>query len=219
MPLADFLDEGAEDGHPPANATYRWDVFSYEPPAEHRSYAPYLGLCVAPTWGDLARWTNRVRAATTDDEQGAIARDWADEVNGRHDPQREVEVTARELIAFTDTVVNLLERKFNGEPIANEANQLIAPMRGLVIKDHERDVLLSENSDVFWAFEYYFLFSQLRSRDSVWWKAVGKCDNEKCGKFFIRQRADNRFDSDKCRQNAANRKFYQRRARSHGDSK
>jgi hypothetical protein len=98
--------------------------------------------------------------------------------------QREVEVTPGELIAFTKTVANLLERKFNGEPIANEANQLIAPIRGLVIEDPERDVDLRENRDVFWAFDYYFLSSQLKSRDSVWWKAVGKCENEKCGKFF-----------------------------------
>ena len=92
---------------------------------------------------------------------------------------------------------------------------LIAPMCEVSLEDQKQYLVWRETRDAFWAFEYYFLFARL-ARDSLWWKAVGYCENPKCQKFFIRQRADNRFDSDKCRQNVANRKFYQRRARSHG---
>jgi hypothetical protein len=216
MPLKDFLSEDGGEIDPLASAV---PVFTYETPLEERSYSPYIGLHVAPTWGELARWANRLRAATTDADRAAVARDWANDANSRSDAERDFEVTPDELINFTETVVKLLERKLNGEPIAIEANELVAPMRDLVIEDQEKYVAMCEKRDVFWAFEYYFLFTQLTLRDSVWWKAVGYCENEKCRKFFIRQRADNRFDSDKCRQNAANRKFYQRRARSHGGSK
>jgi hypothetical protein len=186
--------------------------------AEKGSYNRYIGIAVAPTWGDLARWTNAVRSAATNAERLAVARDWAAEVNARL-AHRHFSVKPGELIAFTETVLDLLERKFEGKPIAADANKLVAPMRELVIEDQGKYLRGHESRNVFWAFEYYFLFSQLQLRDSVWWKAVDHCENEACGRFFIRHRVDNRFDSDKCRQNAANRKYYRRHAPSHGGSK
>ena len=192
---------------------------TYDTPAGRLPYRPFIGLAVAPTWGDLARWINRVLAAATDAERVAIANEWSDEINRFNDPEFDYSVAPLELIAFTETAVNLFERKLHGEPIADKANELIAPMRELVIEDRGKRLIGRQNGNAFWAFEYYFLFTQLMLRNSAWWNAVGYCENETCRKFFIRHRADNRFDSDKCRQNAANRKHYRRRVRSHGGSK
>lgn len=183
-------------------------------------YDPYLGLAVADSWWSLGRWVNRLRAAGTSAERSAIAREWADDVNADDDPAIDYTVKPRELIVFTDTIVELLERKFNGKPVAPEVNGLVAPIGQVRYEDDEVFLTRRENSAAFWALEYYFLLDDLERRDnSEWSKAVGYCDNDACGKFFIRQRIDNRYDSDKCRTNAANRKYYKRRSRPHGGSK
>jgi hypothetical protein len=182
-------------------------------------YNPYLGLAVADTWWDLGRWVNRLRAAETSAERAKIAREWADEVNADDDP-RDYSVNPGELISFAHIIVDLLEQIFNGKPIAAEVNRLIAPVRQLRYEDDGRFLTRRENRAVFWAVEYSYLFDDLERRDnSVWSKAVGYCDNDACRKFFIRQRVDNRYDRDKCRTNAANRKYYKRRTRPHGGQK
>jgi hypothetical protein len=183
-------------------------------------YDPYLGLAVADSWWALGRWVNRLRASQTTGERSKIAREWADEVNLDDDPAIDYAVSPKELIAFADTIIDLLERKFNGEGIASEVNSLVAPIGQVRYEDDETFLTRRENSAAFWALEYYFLFDDMERRDnSVWSRAVGYCDNEPCRKFFIRQRIDNRFDSEKCRTNAANRKYYKRRSRPHGGTK
>jgi hypothetical protein len=215
MARDDFPGENAENADLREALERRVPVFAYE--SEERSYSPFIGLAVAQTWGDLARWVNRLRAADTDAAELDVALEWADEVNAC-DRRADYAVNPGDLIAFAKTVTDILERKLKGEPIAAEAKKLMAPMSEVELDDENQRLVWHENRNAFWASEYYFLFARLSS-DLVWWKAVGYCDNEKCRKFFIRQRADNRFDSDKCRQNAANRKFYKRRARSHGGPK
>lgn len=183
-------------------------------------YDPYLGLSVADSWWELGRHINRLRAAESKAEQLEIAGKWADELNAEDDPNVDYSVKATELVEFADNITDLLERKFNGEPIAADVNRLMAPMHGLRYEDDEQFLVRRESGEVFWAIEYAYLFEDLRRRDfSAWSKAVGYCENETCGKFFIRQRIDNRYDSDKCRTNAANRKYYKRRPRPHGGAK
>ena len=215
---------GFEDAYPPKISVNPWDDDFGTTPATQLSYRPYIGLAVAPTWGDLGRWVNRIRAAETNAAQLEVALKWADEVHPVADrqqdygPQLEYSVEPGDLIVFTNTVVDLLERKLKGKPIAADANNLIAPMGAIVFEDREQNFVARESRDAFWALEYYYLFSRLAS-DPLWWKAVGYCDNDTCRKFFIKQRRDNRFDSDKCRQNASNRQSYRLRTRSHGGSK
>ena len=183
-------------------------------------YDPYLGLAVADSWWILGRWVNRLRAAETGAEKVQIAREWADEVNADDDPGIDYTVKPKELIAFTDTIIDLLERKFSRKPIASDVTRLVTPMGEVGFADDDQFLRRHENSRVFWALEYYFIFDDLdRRENSVWSRAVGYCDNEGCQKFFIRQRIDNRFCSDKCRTNVANRKYYKRRTRPHGGTK
>ncbi len=187
---------------------------------EEQQYDPWLGLAVADTWWELGRWANKIRSAATEKGRLAIAREWADQANADDEPAPTYVVKPTELIEFVDTSVDLLERKFNGKPIAGKVNQLIAPMHGLRYKDDDGFLARVETSAAFWAIEYTFLFDDLERRDeSTWTKAVGYCENEACGRFFIRQRIDNRFDSDRCRTNTANRKAYRRRARAHRSAK
>ena len=70
MAKDDFLEENAEDTY--RAASLRVPVFAYERSPEERSYSPFIGLAIAPTWGDLARWVNRLRAEAT-----SAARLWA----------------------------------------------------------------------------------------------------------------------------------------------
>ena len=184
---------------------------------EDARYDSHLGLGVANSWWDLGRWTNRLRATPTNAARQAVAREWAEDAN-EDDPYYHVK--PQELVAFTDTVLGLLERKLNGERIAAEAKRLVAPIAQVEYDDDGQFLARRENAETFWATEYYYLFEDLERREhSVWSKAVGYCENKACGKFFIRQRIDNRYDTDKCRTNDANRKYYRRRVRAHGGTK
>ncbi len=187
---------------------------------DDQGYDPHLGLAIARTWWELGRWTNRLRSAGGKAERLAVAREWADEVNERGVRKLGLEVLPRDLSVFVEKLLPLLERKFDGGAIASEATKLVAPMR-FTYEDRGRFLEVRETHAAFWAAEYYYLFGDLKRFETrTWLNVVGYCENEACKRFFIRQRIDNRFDSDRCRTNAANREYYKRHRRpQHGGVK
>jgi hypothetical protein len=128
-------------------------------------------------------------------------------------------VTPRALGDFAKTVLSLLKDKYEGNPIAETVNRLIRP-NNPTVRDNGRYIVIDEDEETFWAIEYELIFEELDCEGFEppgWLNAVGFCENEQCGLFFIKQRIDNRFHSGRCRTNKANREAYKKRrhARSH----
>jgi hypothetical protein len=173
------------------------------------------GLCisVADTWYGLAARVNPIVRAQTDRARLASAKLWAEKVNketlaGFPDDRS---VKPEELVKFALAVHDLLEKKFNREPIAAEVSRLIS-MRGTCsVKDcDDQHLAVIEDEREFWALEYRLLFKDLargRTRDD-WRNAVSRCPNTKCHRFFMKQRGDQIFCSDRCRMAQRNREAY-----------
>lgn len=184
---------------------------------ETQAFDPYLGLAVAPSWWVLGRWTNRLRSAKDKPERMAVLQAWAREVwegSDDCDPVRKARaVTSAALERFAGTVLSLLKAKYDGKPIADKVRRLIKTNEH-AIRDDGRYLIIDEDAATFWSVEYALLFDELDSEafePPGWLNAVGICENERCGRFFVKQRIDNRFDSDKCRTNSANRAAYKRK--------
>ena len=71
-----------------------------------------------------------------------------------------------------------------------------------------------ESPKVFWAWQYSLLFEELEARpeDPGWLDMVATC--EECGTFYVKQRYDQHFDTDRCRINYHGRKAAGQRVQS-----
>jgi hypothetical protein len=184
---------------------------------EQQIFDPYLGLAVAGSWWVLGRWTNRLQSAETESSRSDVLQAWAtavwDDVQDCSPVRKTGAVTPEALDIFAGTVLSLLKDKFEGKPIADAVSRLIRPNH-LSVRDDGKFIVIDENVETFWAIEYVSLFGELDREDFEppgWLNAVGICENDRCKLFFIKQRIDNRFHSDRCRTNSANRGAYKRR--------
>lgn len=183
-------------------------------------FDPYLGLAVADSWWILGRRLNKLRIAKTEAARTVALETWAKEVWDASDDCATVRrlnvVTSTSLDLFASNVLRLLAAKYRGESISAEVHGLVHPT-DYAIRDEGRFLIFDETAATFWSLEYYMLFSELDSEGFEppgWLRAVGICENERCNRFFIRQRIDNRFDTESCRTNRATYKRKRRHPKS-----
>jgi hypothetical protein len=120
-------------------------------------------------------------------------------------------------MGFIETVLDVLEQKFNGKPIAPKVRRLTKAENDFNVYDEDQYLDIQEPAHVFWAVEYDFLFSKMDKSigGGGWLNAVARCADDDCQKFFLKARSDQRHHSDACRTRSANRKAYERTARGH----
>lgn len=176
----------------------------------------YSGILV-PTWGKLGYWTQQLMHAEDDVSRRKVLDEWTEEIHEEHAERWprtrqavEQAVTPDAIDRFVKTVLDLLERKFTGKPIAARVNELIAPLK-LTASDDDGYLSMPYSPRSLWAEEYLLIFTDLaRPRDGKGWHdAVHYCN--KCKRFFIRARRDQKFCSDKCRTDVGNARTYQQR--------
>lgn len=184
-------------------------------------FDPYLGLGIAESWWLLGRYLSAFHPAESDDVMRATAERWIADLFDDDEPWHEdarAALKADRLVEFAKNAYRLLERKFRGEPIGPEALALVKPAVDYQAREDGQFLDLFEPVDVWWANEYRMLFLDLvePKTHKSWLHAVGTCANEKCSRFFVKQRSDQRFHSEACRARAANQRAYEkRRAKSH----
>jgi hypothetical protein len=166
-----------------------------------------LGMLLAGSWTELGE----LMALANDD---AGLKRWREKVAaGGADPDfiRGC-LTVAKMKSFISTTYALLQRKFEGKSIASDVKNLIAPSVDEPTPDpvdHGSYLQLGETEtvDAWWATEYTLLFAELAppveaDRSDDWMRFAGKC--AKCGKFFVKQRSHQLFDSSVCRQSYHN---------------
>jgi hypothetical protein len=170
-------------------------------------FDPYLPVAIADTWYALGLRVNPIVRAQTDSERLRLAKAWAEILNrglarDRYKPESVLE--------FAITLNNLLERKFDREPIAAEVRRLIERRGACSVEDRDdHHLIVLEDEREFWSLEYRSLFMCLKfTGPEDWRNAVNRCSNVKCRRFFIKQRGDHIFCSDKCRMAQRNREAY-----------
>jgi hypothetical protein len=99
-------------------------------------------------------------------------------------------VTPESIMAFVETVMDVLEQKFNGKPIAKTVRRLTKSANAFNVYDEGQFLDIQEPSEVFWSVEYDFLFAKMDKSigGGGWLNAVGRCADEDCMKFFISHR-------------------------------
>lgn len=178
-------------------------------------FDPWLGCLAGETWWELGRNL----APTMTDEPAERAKhiaEWAKEMRElllADDMKVEAKaVTSSALTEFVDTLMSVLERKYEGKPIAGDVRRLMRRSGDYQIADDGQYIVVEEHGEVFWANEFRYLFEDLqRYTGRGWLNAVGRCEGDGCGRFFVKTRIDQRFHADTCRTRTANRKAYRRK--------
>jgi hypothetical protein len=176
-------------------------------------FDPWLGLLLGDTWWKIGKnfagilnvdgekrtqnlelWVGALRAELSDEEMH-------ESVDG---------MTAEALMQFIETVMDVLERKFDGKKIGADVRRLTQKSNRYNIYDEGQYLDFQEPTDTFWAAEYNFLFSDLDKTHSGggWLNAVGRCADPDCNIFFIKSRSDQRHHTPACRTRSANRQSY-----------
>jgi hypothetical protein len=171
-----------------------------------------LWMALADSWWDLGKkMAPFVGDTLTAGQREGQLRAWVKAVHDDADDEVKAAVTPHALAAFVRTALNLLERKYSGELIAEDVQRLIEHAR-YRISDDGRLLRFGETPEAFWAWEYVYLFEDLKYDEPGWTAAVARC--ETCKAFFVKARKDQRFHSDACRKRAANQRFYKTRGKS-----
>jgi hypothetical protein len=173
-------------------------------------YNAAIGIITFDTWWELGQFSARLCEARTETDKVALAKkhlaDGDAPKTHREEFPRWKPLNPKRLVAFVETVVGLLEKKYDGHGIASEVERLCVGGR-ISARDDGDHLVVQEDDDRFWATEYAGLFTELtpgRSRDD-WRYAVARCADEGCKAFFVKRRANQLYHSDKCRFNRANR--------------
>jgi hypothetical protein len=182
---------------------------------EAEEFDGYLGLVLADTWSQLGKNVARVFAVDGEAREQRLE-EWTNKARadlaeaGMNEPIGGV--TAPAILSFVETVLDLLEQKFDGKPIAHKVRRLTRNANAFNVYDDGQYLDMQEPAEVFWSVEYDFLFSKMDKSigGGGWINAVTRCADPDCGKFFIKSRSDQRHHSDACRTRAANRKAYER---------
>jgi hypothetical protein len=167
------------------------------------------------TWWKFGRNVARILSVTGDERERRLE-EWAGEVrhelaeNGMTEPIGGI--TPAAILTFVRTVMDVLEQKFDGKPIAKIVRRLTKKANEFNVYDDGQYIDIQEPADVFWAVEYDFLFSAMDKEKAAggWLNAVARCADDDCRTFFIKSRSDQRHHSDACRTRSANRKAYER---------
>ena len=186
---------------------------NYTESPEAPDFDATLWLAVADSWWDLGKKTAPLIGDTlTAEQREGHLRAWVNAVHEDADDDDELKaaMTPEALDGFVRTGLDLLERKYNGGQIADDVQRLIDHAR-YRISDDGNLLRFGETPAAFWAWEYIYLFEDLKYDDPGWTTAVGRC--EMCKAFFIKARKDQRFHSDACRKRAANQRFYKTRGK------
>jgi hypothetical protein len=195
------------------NSISRPDAVETEP----EEFDAWLGLVLADTWWQLGKNVARVLAVKGTTRQQRLE-DWAQKVraelakSGMNEPMGGV--TWKAVFAFVETIIDILEQKFDGKPIARRVRQLTKDASAFNVYDDGQYLDIQEPESVFWSVEYDFLFSKIDKSigGGGWLNAVARCADDDCRKFFIKSRSDQRHHSNDCRTRSANRKAYTRAA-------
>lgn len=180
---------------------------------ERPEFDATLWMAIADSWWDLGKRTAPLIGDTLEPEQReGCLRAWVTAVHESAEDDEDViaAVTPASLETFVKTALALLERKYDGGVIAPEVQRLIEPAR-YQISDDGKLLRFDESPEAFWAWEYVYLFEDLKYEEAGWLTAVARC--ERCKAFFIKSRKDQRFHSDACRKHVANQRFYKTRGR------
>jgi hypothetical protein len=183
--------------------------------AENEEFDPTLGLLLGETWWQFGKNVARVRTMAGDERQRWLE-EWAADVRvnlaegGMTEPLGGI--TPAALLAFVEAVMDALEQKFDGKPIAKIVRRLTKKANDFNVRDDGQYLDIQEPPEVFWAVEFDFLFSKMDKaiRGGGWLNAVARCADDDCRTFFIKSRSDQRHHSDACRTRSANRKAYER---------
>lgn len=178
-------------------------------------FNPSLSNAVADSWHALGLRVNPIARAKTAQERLRLAKAWAEMLNTNLIRDR---YTPESLVEFAITVNDLLEKKFDLKPIAEEVRRLIERRGTCSVEDSDdQHLTVLEDEREFWSLEYRVLFMCLKyTGPDDWRNAVTRCSNVKCRRFFIKQRGDHMFCSDRCRMAQRNREAYASvRSRSH----
>lgn len=180
---------------------------------ERPEFDATLWMAIADSWWDLGKKTAPLIGDTLGPEQrDGHLRAWTQAVheNTEQDTDVVAAVTPEALDSFVRTALTLLERKYDGERIASDVQGLVDAAQ-YRISDDGNLLRFKESAEAFWAWEYLYLFEDLKYEEAGWITAVGRC--ERCKSFFIKSRKDQRFHSDACRKHVANQRFYKTRGR------
>lgn len=171
-------------------------------------FDPYIGVICADSWWDLGK------LLAHRNDPGWITKKIPVWTKDSH-PDFKGNVTVESVQHFAGEIYDLLRRKFNEEPIAEEAQAIIRRAAQATYRDAGPMLELDETSDVFWAIETKFVLDDLcrpfKADAGGWLEAVDVC--RECGEFFVKQRRDQIFDTAKCRTKFTNRDAYLRRRR------
>ena len=180
-----------------------------------------LGLVLGDTWWKLGKKfagalnvTGKTRTEYLDSWVADVRREL--EAEGMNEPIGGV--TPDAVMEFVSTVMDLLQNKYDGKPIARDVRRLTRKASDFNVYDTDQFLDIQEPAEVFWAVEYDFLFSRLDKAipGGGWLNAVGRCADPECNAFFIKTRSDQRHHTAACRTRAANRQAYSERTeRSH----
>lgn len=122
-------------------------------------------------------------------------------------------LTPERLRAFAEDLNDLLERKYHGGPIAAEVLSRVRHSSNYTADEAKQFLRLRESPDVWWANEYRVIFNDLaeRTEGHAWLEAVTVCANDRCRRFFVKRRPDQRFHSEACRARVANQRSYRKK--------
>lgn len=182
-----------------------------KPEEDDPDFNPWLGLWVADTWWELGRRFMQL-SDSNKEKRDVHLKNWSDHVTQKlmqdEMPLAATAVTVKTLDDFFNTLLPLLEKKYEGESISAEVAQLVKRKSDVHLLDKGKYLDHDEPSGYFWAAEYWMLFSDLSPPDENdgWLHAVTRCDA--CKVFFIKQRINQIYHSEACRVRAANRKSY-----------
>ena len=180
---------------------------------EDDEFDPWIGLLLGDTWWKLGKNFAAV-LNVSGDKRAESLENWAADLRVKladDEMHESVEgMTAEALMRFVETVIELLERKFNCEKISSDVHRLTHHGNNFNLYDDGQYLDFQEPPDAFWATEYNFLFADLDKTHSGggWVNAVGRCADPECNIFFIKSRSDQRHHTAACRTRSANRQSY-----------
>ncbi|HEV2738714.1 MAG TPA: hypothetical protein VGU66_09060 [Candidatus Elarobacter sp.] len=186
------------------------------PVDETDEFDPELNLALAPSWWQLGKRFAAV-LNSEDGERNQVLEEWTAatrrqlEEDGMNEPIGGI--TPETVMDFVTTVMDVLERKFDGKSIAKEVVSRTRKANKINVYDDGQYLNIQEPSDTFWAVEYDFVFSRLdRSMASGGWlNAVARCADLDCKQFFVKARKDQRYHTSECSMRARQREAYNKK--------
>jgi hypothetical protein len=181
--------------------------------ARDKEFDPWLGLVLGDTWWKVGK--NFANVLNVDGEERTrsldkLVTDLREQLRDDEMIESLEAITREALIQFIETVMDLLERKYEGKKIGPDVRRLTQKSSSFNVYDDGKYLDFQEPPATFWATEYTFLFSDLDKTHGAggWLNAVARCADSSCNAFFIKSRSDQRHHTAACRTRSANRQSY-----------